>query len=53
MSGFLLALALLFTFGAGACAGWKVCVYAVCRSVANGSMRAVVEQYESKLAGKE
>lgn len=48
MSTFLLALALLFTFGAGMCAGWKLSVYALCRAVRTGQMRELIDMYEAK-----
>lgn len=51
MSGFLLALALLFTFGAGMCAGWKVSAYLVAHAIKTGRMRELVDEYET-LFGK-
>lgn len=47
MSGFLLALALLFTFGAGMCAGWRVSTHLVAYAIATGRMRALIEEYEA------
>lgn len=47
MSAFLIALALLFTFGAGACAGWKFSAYLVAGAIRSGRMRELVDEYEA------
>lgn len=51
MNAFLLALALVFTFGSGACAGWKFSAYLVACAIKSGRMRELVDEYET-LFGK-
>lgn len=48
MNHLMLILALLFTFGAGAAAGWHFSTLLMARAVSDGRMREFIERYEER-----